>query len=145
MSRPRIALIDPTLSRRLAVTAALASEFDVATCPDRDDPVRFVRNVRPMLAWIGVDRAEGARRLLQALRTDARPVARIALYDPEARLATDARAAPALGADGWCAIEGDAARLRAFAHDVLADRKPWIPEQSSGVASWVRRVVGRLR
>lgn len=81
--RPRLLLVDDDATWRLRLVGPLSVTFDVVPVGRGEDPVKAARQSRPDLAVLAVHHArpESTLRLSRVLRTDVRPVARIALYD----------------------------------------------------------------
>lgn len=140
---PRLLLVDEVTARRLRVAAALTGAFDVITASDGEDPLRVARSSRPDLVLVAVHRAhpEASLRLCRTLRTDVRPVRRVAVYDARARPAeAEAVMGPWL-ADGY--LTGSRFdEILAFAEAVWRGERP---VRNVGPApSALARLAGRL-
>jgi DNA-binding NarL/FixJ family response regulator len=127
MARPRVLLVEQDPTTRLAATAALAPLYEVVAPAEGDDPVRLARASNPALALVGASsRSAEAMRIARALRTDLRPIARVALLDPQARASVQRDALPHERVDGYYGVSLEPERLRAFVADVLAGKSPFL-------------------
>lgn len=81
--RIRLLLVEEDATWRLRLVSALSAEFDVQTVAHDEDPIKAARLHRPDLALIAVDhgRPASSLRLCRILKTDVRPVGKIALFD----------------------------------------------------------------
>ena len=81
--KPRLLLVDEDATWRLRLVGALSSSFEVFPVSHGDDPVKLARLHRPDIALIAVHhtRPEASLRLCRILRTDVRPIGKLALYD----------------------------------------------------------------
>lgn len=127
MARQRVLLVEHDPPTRLAATAALSGLFEVIAPAEGDDPVRLARACNPALALIGVpSRAAEALRIARALRTDLRPIARVALLDPHGRAPARPDAPPHERVDGYYGVAVEPSRLQDFVTGVLAGRQPFL-------------------
>ena len=145
LAPPLVLVVDADPRLRLRAVAALAGLFEVDPLAIGDDALRRARARRPNLVLFAMDRgnADEVLRMCRTLRTDVRPIDRVAVY---------ARGRPprpvdvvmeAWRADGYLAGDPDGPTLRAFAEAVVRGERPVrIPEGGEGVLG---RIVGRLR
>ncbi len=138
-------VVDDHARDRLHVVAALAGRFDVFPVPSGDDPLRAARARRPelVLVSLGHGSVDDALRICRTLRTDVRPLERVAVYVRGRPPRTAEQVCETWRADGYLAGEFDGPALLDFAEAVLRGERPVrIPDVS---ASPLARLVGRLR
>lgn len=80
--KTRVLVVDGDVARRLRAVAALSAEFEAIPVADGEDPLRAARNGRAEMALVALPRRRprSAAHLCRMLRTDLRPVRRIAIY-----------------------------------------------------------------
>lgn len=143
--RPRVLVVDDRPKDRLHVVAALAGRFDVFSLAVGEDPLRVARARRPdlVLLSLGGSGVDELLRVCRTLRTDVRPIGRVAVY---ARGRPPRAAAPVRDtwlADGYLAGEFDGPAIVAFAEAVLRGEGPVRLPEAAG--SPLARLVDRLR
>lgn len=134
---PRLLLIEEDPTWRLKLGAALCARFELATVPDGEDPVKAARSHRPEIALIAVhhSRPAASLRLCRILKTDYRPVQKIALYDdrpPVFRL----HEVQNIGVvDGYTAPVGTVEEVVALAEAVWRGEHPFLQRGNPAVGS----------
>lgn len=144
-ARPRVLVVDDRPRDRLHVVAALAGRFDVFPLPTGEEPLRAARARRPdlVLLSLGGGGADEALRVCRTLRTDVRPIDRVAVY-ARGRPPRPAEAVRDTWlADGYLAGEFDGPAIVAFVEAVLRGERPM--HRTEGGESALARLVGRLR
>ena len=109
--RPRLLVAVPAAHERLKLVAALRDTYEVHALEPGQDPVREARRLHPALVLLALPRGKqgAALQACRALKTDAGSVARVVLYDPDARLTDPESAIEGALADGYL---GDASALQ---------------------------------
>ncbi len=144
-AKPRVLVVDDGPRFRLLVVAALSGAFDVFSLTPGDDPLRTARARRPDLVLFAMDRqnADDVLRACRTLRTDVRPIDRVAVYAHGRPPRPVDVVVDTWRADGYLAGELDPPGVRAFAEAVLRGERPVrVPEARSGTLG---RLVDRLR
>ncbi|MDP2315808.1 MAG: hypothetical protein Q8P41_23125 [Pseudomonadota bacterium] len=144
-ARPRVLVVDDRPRDRLHAVAALAERFDVYPLPSGEDPLRAARARRPELVLLSLSRGgvDEALRVCRTLRTDVRPIERVAVYARGRPPRTAEQVCDDWRADGYLAGDFDGAALLAFVEAVLRDERPVrLPEPS---ANALMRLWGRIR
>jgi DNA-binding response OmpR family regulator len=143
--RPRLLVIDDDPARRIAFTSVLGAAFDAWPLPADEDPLKVARTSRPDLALVvyGGRRTDGALRLIRTLRTDTRPIPRVAAVEDGARPRGAFVARELWMADGWLGLPNEDDVLLAFAEAVWRGERPAIPAKREPGA--IRRLLRRFR
>lgn len=143
--RPRLLVVDEDPARRIELTATLSGTFDAWALPAEEDPLRTARNQRPDLVVVvfGGRRGEDGLRLIRALRTDTRPIQRVAAIEVGARPRGAFVAMELWMADGWLALPNPPEAVEAFVGAVWRGERPKIP--ATNTPGKVRRLLKRFR
>ncbi len=145
--RPRILVADDSPRLRLLVVAALSGRFDVFPLPPGEDPLRAARSRRPELVLFAMDRqnADEVLRACRTLRTDVRPIDRVAVYAAGRPPRPADVVTEAWRADGYLTGDIDADGVRSFVDAVLRGERPVrVPRaRAGGLGRMVERLRGR--
>lgn len=139
--RPRVLVVDATPNQRLRVVAALSSTFEPLPLADGEDPLRTARAKHPDLVLFALDRADVDQvlRFCRTLRTDIRPVGRVAVYtrgQPPRPIETILET---WRADG--VLAGAVDEIASFSEAVLRGERPVRVVEGGPLG----RLIGRLR
>lgn len=143
--RPRLLVVDEDPARRFELTATLSARFDAWALPAEEDPLRTARNQRPDVVVVvyGGRRTDDGLRLIRALRTDTRPIERVAAIEVGARPRGGFVAMELWMADGWLALPNPPEAVEAFVGAVWRGERPKVSAVSEPGA--VRRLIQRFR
>ncbi len=150
-TRPRVLIADDVPRQRLLTVAALAPHFEVFPLPEGDDPLREARARRPELVLLSLSRTapDAVLRICRTLRTDIRPIERVAVYTAGRPLRSVEQVCEVWRADGYLAGDFDGADLVSFVEAVLRGERPVRAPNRGGsglLSRWVaraRRAAGR--
>lgn len=143
--QPQILVVDASPRFRLRVVSALTGPFQVESLPGGDDALRVARARRPELVLFAMDRAnaDDVLRMCRTLRTDVRPIERVAVYAHGRPPRPVDVVIDGWRADGYLAGDLDAPALLAFAEALLrGERTVSVPEAADGILG---RLADRLR
>lgn len=123
---PRVLVLDSRNHRRLAVVDRLRAGFRPESLPPGADPLRHVRGNPPDLVLIFVHpwRPTRAFRICRWLKTDLRPVERVAVVNVDGPVLPPERVLEHDLADGYWQGAGTPEEWAEFAEDCLAGRRP---------------------
>lgn len=140
-ARPRVLVVDATPAQRLRVVAALSAGFEPAALADGEDPLRTARAKRPDLVLFALDRADVDQvlRYCRTLRTDIRPIERVAVYTRGQPPRPSETILETWKADGLLA--GTVDEVADFAWAVLRGERPVRVAQTGPLG----RLIGRIR
>lgn len=143
--RPRLLVVDEDPARRIELTATLSGSFDAWALPAGEDALRTARNQRPDVVVVvyGGRRTEEGLRLIRALRTDTRPIDRVAAVEFGGRPRGAFVAMELWMADGWLALPNPAAATEAFVSAVWRGERPRVP--AVGEKGAIRKLLQRFR
>lgn len=143
--KTRLLIVDADVARRLRAVAALSERFDALPVPEGEDPLRIARTGRADMALLGITRRDPNEmaRLSRMLRTDLRPVARIAVYGTTS-IAAEA-AFDQWQIDAFAGEEMDAASLLHFVEAAWRGERVarGSPAPTGPLARLYRRIRGR--
>lgn len=143
--RPRLLLLEHEVARRLEAVAALAAAWDVVPVAEGEDPLRVARTRRPDVAILSVHprRPDVVFRLCRTLRTDVRPVPRVAIVDRTGAPRDPTQVLDLWLADGYLAGPTDVARFVEFVDAVARGDRPVVaPDAPHGALT---RLLRRLK
>lgn len=143
--RPRLLVIDDDPTRRIAFTAALGESFDAWALPEGEDPLRTTRAQRPDFALVvyGGRRTDPALRLIRTLRTDTRPITRVAAVEDASRPRGGFVAMELWMADGWLGLPNPPEAVCRFAEAVWRGERPKVPADTP--PGPLRRLLKKVR
>jgi hypothetical protein len=137
--RPVVVVVDGRNHRRLALVDHLRGAFVPEGLPPGPDLLRVLRGRQPSLVLILVRpwNPGEARRTCHWLKTDARPVERVALLNPDGPRLDPASVLQGDLADGYWEGDLPPAEVEAFALDVWQGRRPVVVRPRTGLlARW---------
>jgi len=127
-----VLVVDFMNHRRLALVDRLGSQFAPEGLPAEADLLRHVRAVQPDMALLFVHpwRPEKALRSCRWLKTDGRPVHRVAVINIDAPRRDPAAVMGRALADGYWQGRARAEELAGFAREVWAGQRPVVVKPS---------------
>ena len=130
--RPRVLVVDFMNHRRLALMDSLGSHFAPEGLPAEAELLRHVRAAQPdmVLLFVHPWRPEKAPRSCRWLKTDGRPVRRVALINIDAPRRDPASVMGREMADGYWQGPARAVELAGFAREVWAGQRPVVVKPS---------------
>ncbi len=144
MEKKKLLIVDDDPRRRLVVVSVLSRRFDVFPLPGGEDPLRAARSRRPDLVLFALDKrnVDDVLRYCRTLRTDVRPIDRVAVYTTGRPVRTTEIVCDLWRADGHLAGVIDGARIDAFVDALMRGERPVSLPPDGGVFG---RVLDRLR
>lgn len=124
--RLRLLLVDDESARRLELTAALTAGWDVHPLSWADEPLKVARAERPDIVLLASKpkQSELTFRLCRTLKTDVRPVLRVAIYEEPSRARGPWIAMELWMADGHLLLPTEPAVFAAWVEAVWRGERP---------------------
>lgn len=144
MEKKKLLVVDDDPHRRLIVVSVLARRFDVFPLPGGEDPLRAARTRRPDLVLFSFDRknVDEVLRWCRTLRTDVRPIDRVAVYCSGRPVRPAEIVCDLWRADGYLAGDIVAQRVDTFVDGLMRGERPISLPADGGMLG---RVFDRLR
>jgi DNA-binding response OmpR family regulator len=146
--RLKVHLVDDEPARRLELTAALTTRWDVHPLSLADEPLKAARAERPDMVLLAMRSrsSDAVLRLCRTLRTDVRPIFRVGVYEEPARARGPWIAMELWMADGHLLLPTDAETFAAWAEAVWRGERPaqGAAAQGGGVGRLLRRLARPL-